>query len=273
MAFFTIDENKCKKDGICVAECPFDIIQLKDGNGYPELITGGEEMCMACGHCVAVCPHGAFSHSMVPIQDSPQIKKERIIDKQEAIQFLRSRRSIRVYQDKAVEKEKIQWLIENARYAPTGGNSQMVEWLVITNKKKIEGLAEHTVDWMNHVLKVAPDSAPYFVRLFTAAWENNVDMVLRDAPALVVAMAPEEVGNGIVDPTIALCYLELAAPTIGLGTCWAGALRRAILNWEPAKEALGLPDGYPHYYPMMLGYTKMKYHRLPERKPAKITWR
>ena len=126
-------------------------------------------MCMACGHCVAVCPHGAFSHSVVPIQDSPQIKKERIIDKQQAVQFLRSRLSIRVYQDKPVEKEKIQWLIENARYAPTGGNTQMVEWLVITDKKQIKELAGHTVDWMNHVLKVAPDSAPYFVRLFAQA--------------------------------------------------------------------------------------------------------
>jgi hypothetical protein len=29
---------------------------------------------------------------------------------------------------------------------------------------------------------------------------------------------------------------------------------------------------YPHHYPMMLGYPKFKYHRLPERKPPKIAW-
>lgn len=273
MKLFTIDENKCKKDGICASECPLNIIRLQDGNGYPELDPGGEEICMTCGHCVAACPHGAFSHSMVPIQDSPPIKKELIINEQQAVQFLRSRRSIRVYQDKAVEKEKIQWLIEIARYAPTGGNTQMVEWLVITNRGKIKELAGHTIDWMRQVLKENPDNAPYFIRLFTDAWDDNFDMVLRNAPALVVAMAPEEVGNGMVDPTLALAYLELAAPTLGLGTCWAGALRRALLNWEPAKEALGLPDGYPYYYPMMLGYPKINYHRLPERKPPKITWR
>jgi nitroreductase/ferredoxin len=272
MELFTIDESKCKKDRICASECPVRIIRLQDGNGYPELIPGGEQICMTCGHCVAVCPHGAFSHSMVPIRDSPAIKKELLISDEQAVQFLRSRRSIRIYQDKPVEKEKIQRLIEIARYAPSGGNSQMVEWMVITDKAKINELAGKTIDWMRHVLKEDPGNAPYFMGLFTTAWDNNSDMVLRNAPVLVVAMAPENVGNGMVDPTLALCYLELAAPTLGLGTCWAGALRRAILNWQPAREAMGLPEGYPYYYPMILGYPKISYHRLPERKPPMIKW-
>jgi nitroreductase len=41
---------------------------------------------------------------------------------------------------------------------------------------------------------------------------------------LVVASAPKEATNGMVDVTLALSYLDLLAPTMGLGTCWAGLL-------------------------------------------------
>lgn len=75
MGLLTIDENKCKKDGICVRECPATIIHLPADDGYPDIVPGGEAMCLVCGHCVAVCPHGALSHSGVPIDDSPRIKR------------------------------------------------------------------------------------------------------------------------------------------------------------------------------------------------------
>ncbi len=95
MGRLIIDDKKCKKDGICVGECPVVIIQLKDGDGLPELVPGNEQNCLECGHCVAVCPHGALSHDQIPVEDCPAIDKERVINQQQATQFLRSRRSIR----------------------------------------------------------------------------------------------------------------------------------------------------------------------------------
>jgi hypothetical protein len=68
-------------------------------------------------------------------------------------------------------------------------------------------------------------------------------------------------------------YLELAALPMGLGTCWAGLLQGVLRSWQHLKEALGIPEEYPHHYPLMLGYPQFKYHRLPERKEPKITWR
>ena len=161
MSLLIIDENKCKKDGICAGECPVAIIQLQEGDGHPELVPGGEAVCLICGHCVAVCPHGALSHEKIPIKDCPSIKKELLINEEQAVQFLRSRRSVRFYKEQPVEKDKIQRLIEIARYAPTGSNSQLVEWLVFTDKAKINKLAELTVDWMRHILKVDPPIRHY----------------------------------------------------------------------------------------------------------------
>jgi nitroreductase/NAD-dependent dihydropyrimidine dehydrogenase PreA subunit len=273
MGFLRIDESKCKKDGICVAECPNLIIRLKDENSVPAIVSGGEEACLICGHCVAVCPHGALSHTRVPLETCPSVEKSLVLDEKQAVQFLRSRRSIRVYKDKAVEKEKIQKLIEIARYAPTGSNSQLVKWHVVTDKEKMRVLSGATVEWMRDVVagKTKRTPLPYMPTVI-AAWEAGLDAVLRNAPALVVAYAPKEASNGMVDLTLTLSYFELVAPTVGLGTCWAGMLQGALLSSPELKKTLGLPAEYPHHYPMMLGYPKFKYHRLPERKPPKITW-
>jgi nitroreductase/NAD-dependent dihydropyrimidine dehydrogenase PreA subunit len=273
MGLLIVDESKCKRDGICAGECPMAIIRLKDGDGFPELVPGGEKMCLACGHCVAICPHGALSHKQVPMEECPAIEKKLAIDEKQAVQFLRSRRSIRFFKEETPDKEKLQRLIEIARYAPTGGNGQLVEWLVLTDRAKIKGLAGTAVDWMRKVLKKAPQSAPPYMPVVVSSWDMGFDAVLRNAPALVVASAPKEANNGMVDVTLALCYFELAAPKLGLGTCWAGLLQGALLSSSLAREALGLPEGHPHYYPMMVGYPKTRYYRLPQRKAPRITWK
>ena len=274
MGLLIVDESKCKKDGICARECPMAIIKLKDKENHPELVPGGEQFCLICGHCLAVCPHGALNHALIPLEDCPPIRRDLAVSEAQAVQFLRSRRSIRFFKDKPVEKEKIQRLIEIGRYAPTGSNSQMVEWLVLTDPGKIKEMARLTVDWMRALIQKNPQGPPApYMPLLVAAWDAGYDAVLRGAPALVVASAPKEAGNGMVDLTLALSYLELAAPTTGIGTCWAGLLQGALLAHLPLKNALGIPAGHSHHYPMMLGYSKAKYFRLPERKPPKITWK
>lgn len=273
MGLLKVDESKCKKDGICASECPTAIIRLRDENSFPAIIAGGEQSCLICGHCVAVCPHGALSHSRVPIETCPPVEKDLVLNEKQAVQFLRSRRSIRVFKDNAVEKEKVQKLIEVARYAPTGSNSQLVEWIVIAGRDKLRALSAMAVEWLRDVVAGKTKRAPLpYMPGIIAAWDVGYDAILRDAPALVVAHASKEANNGMVDLTLALSYLDLAAPAMGLGTCWAGLLQGALLASPDLKQKLGVPAEHPYHYPMMLGYPKFKYHRLPERKPPKITW-
>jgi nitroreductase/NAD-dependent dihydropyrimidine dehydrogenase PreA subunit len=274
MGLLNIDVEKCNRDGFCAKECPSAIIRLEKEGDYPEVASADERACLICGHCVAVCPSGALSHARIPIETCPPIKRKSLIDEEEAIQFLRSRRSIRRFRDRAVEREKIQRVIEIARYAPTAGNTQLVEWSVFTDRDKIKDIARQTVDWMRQALKDDPQSvkAPYIPRV-VAAWDAGHDEILRNAPVLIVASAPKQDLNGMVNLTLSLSYLDLIAPTLGLGTCWAGLIRRALLFCQEVKEAIGLPEGHDHAYLMMLGYPQLKYYRLPERKQPKIHWR
>jgi len=273
VGLLSIDEGLCKGDELCVADCPTAILRIDESKGTPKMIPGGEEMCLRCGHCVAVCPHGALDHAEVPLDGCDPVRKELTIGFEQAVQFLRSRRSVRRFKDRPVERDTLRRLIDVARCAPTASNLQPVEWVVIDGREKVQGLAEQAVGWMRSVLAkdAQPAYAPYLPRL-VAAWDAGSDAVLRDAPCLVIAMAPKEAANGMVDLALALSYLELAAPTLGLGTCWAGLLQGALLSHPPLKGKVGIPAGYPHHYPMMIGYAKPTYHRLPLRKPAKVKW-
>jgi nitroreductase/NAD-dependent dihydropyrimidine dehydrogenase PreA subunit len=274
MSLLTIDKDNCAQDGLCAAECPANIILFKGKNSYPELVPDGETMCLECGHCVAVCPHGALDHAGVPLASCPEIDTTVALSEAHIEQFLRSRRSVRRFKDKAVQPATLQRVIEIARYSPTGSNSQRVEWMVINDKDRLHALSAHVIDWMRGILKADPKSAamPYLPRMIQA-WEAGKDAVLRGAPCLVVAIAPEQARSGMVDLALALSYLELAAPAFGLGTCWAGLLQGAVLSNPGLKATLGIPDDYPHHYPMMIGYSKAKYYRLPERKAPKIWWK
>jgi nitroreductase/NAD-dependent dihydropyrimidine dehydrogenase PreA subunit len=273
MGLLIIDETKCKKDGICVRECPMVIIKLKDGNGFPEMVPGGEAVCNFCGHCVAICAEGALSHAGVPIEKSPLIAKDLQISEEQAVQFLRSRRSIRFFKKQPVEREKLQRLIEIARYAPSGGNLQPVEWTVFTDAERIKEIAGRTVEWMRKLVEKAPQTVPPYIPMMIGAWDMGYNSVTWSAPALIVASAPRETPTGMVDVALALCYLELAAQTFGLGTCWAGVLEGALQGSAEVRELVGLPEGHLYHFPMMIGYPKRKYSRLPERKAPKITWK
>ena len=69
MSLFTVDKEKCKRDGICVSECPMKIIAIKSEDAFPEPVPEAEEFCINCGHCVAVCPHEALSLETMDVQD------------------------------------------------------------------------------------------------------------------------------------------------------------------------------------------------------------
>ena len=274
MAFLTIDETRCKQDGICAAECPRGIITGGDGEEFPRVAKAAEAYCMTCGHCVAVCPHGALSVAGVEVEDCPAVIKELVLSCEQAEQFLRSRRSIRLFKDKAMDRKTLEKLIAVARYAPTASNAQNLQWTVIEGRDKLTPLSQATISWMQGVIDAHPVSpaADYF-RPIVARWSEGVDGILRTARTLIVPSAPKENTNGLVDLTIALSYLELAALPLGVGTCWAGLLRAAMLATPELVASMGIPEGHTWYYPMMIGYPKFRYHRLPERKPPVIHWK
>jgi len=274
MGLFIIDETKCKRDGICVAECPVGILEMKDAGSPPTPIRFADKICIRCGHCVAVCPHGAFSLESMKTEDCPPVDPELLPTARQYAHLARARRSIRVYKKKQVAAATLEGLIKVARYAPTAKNTQQIDWLVVNGKDKIHQLAALSVDWMRVMIaEKSPLVKIYGMSGVVRAWENGVDAVLRGAPALIVAHAPSDYSGGTIDSTIALTTLELAATCSGLGCCWAGFFMVAAANWQPIKDILSMPENHSPFGALMVGYPKFRYWRLPERREPEITWR
>ncbi|MDL2322149.1 nitroreductase family protein [Desulfosarcina sp. OttesenSCG-928-B08] len=272
MTFLMVDKEKCRQDGLCAMDCPAGIIVFNGPGHYPELKPRGEKGCLRCGHCVAVCPHGAMDHAEVSLAQSPAIDPVLAISPAQAEQFLRSRRSVRRFKSRPVDRADLQQVIEIARYAPTAANSQLVRWRVMDDQKQITAIAEKVIDWIRKWLEKDKTSAPPYMVRVIKNWENGVDSIFHSAPCLVVAMAPEAARNGMVDLILSLSYLELAAPGFGLGTCWAGMLQGALKDLPSLRMDLGIPPDFPFYYTLMIGYGAVKYHRLPQRKAPEIIW-
>jgi nitroreductase/NAD-dependent dihydropyrimidine dehydrogenase PreA subunit len=274
MALFSIDQKKCKRDGICAAECPTQIIVQVDKKAFPSLVEKGEELCINCGHCVAVCPYGALSLSTMPLAACPPIQKHLLSDADTLKQFLQARRSIRRYKKKSIPQKILTELIDTARYAPTTHNMQKVHWIVFQNPEDIQNLAAMTVDFLKIALPVLTDESliERFQRVIEA-WNNGIDRVLRNAPHLIAVHSPSDDVFSSTDCASTLTYLELYANAKGLGTCWAGYFTVASNHHEPLIKALDLPAGYKCFGAVMLGYPQYRYHRIPKRNEPIITWR
>ena len=86
MELFQIDIEKCDKDGICAIECPAHIIEMTEQGPAP--VEEAEAFCINCGHCVAICPKGAFSlNTLSPDQCLP-LQKDLNLTLDQAEQFL-----------------------------------------------------------------------------------------------------------------------------------------------------------------------------------------
>ena len=91
---------------------------------------------------------------------------------------------------------------------------------------------------------------------------------------LLQARATAQAGfrNGLTNTDLCFEYAELFAPSIGLGTCWVGYARECAREHPAIAEYLGVPEGRTITGILMAGYSKYKFHRLPERDPLDVVW-
>lgn len=255
----TVNPSLCRKDGACVAVCPSRTLGL-NAEGFPE--ENPERQCILCGHCVAVCACDALTHTGLP-QEALLPALGETPDPATMDAFLMSRRSVREFKDTPVAKETLEALLDVARRAPTASNSQKLHWIVVNDKQKVHALSAETMEWFS-------GSGTYPGML--DQWTKGYDVVLRGAPAVIVACTPAEYLWGKQDCAIALTFLELAAEARGLGVCWAGFLTRIAEVHAPIRHALSVPEGYVVHGGVMLGERKYSYRLIPPRKPLSAHW-
>lgn len=141
---------------------------------------------------------------------------------------IKTRRSMRKYQRKVVEEDKLERVLEAARIAPSATNAQPFRFIVVKTREVREKLrSSYDREWFW--------SAPVIIcacGLKGEAWRRRDGRSYLD-----------------VDVAIAVDHLILAATAEGLGTCW-------IANFDPeeAKRVLGLADDVEPIVMTPLGY-------------------
>lgn len=272
MQLITFDTEKCTLCGICSRICPIFIIAHREKE-YPSLPAEYEAFCTYCGHCEAICPTNAVTiNYQVFLPEDDNSVNGQIINSGLLTKYVQSRRSIRIFKDMPVEKEKISAIFEAVRFAPSGMNAQPVKWLVVNDAEKIKKFADLTIDWMRMMVENGTDhplkhTFPVLVALANA----GLDPICRNSPCVIYAYS--ENASGYTDSIIALTTFDLMAPSFGLGTCWVGLLHRAAVEYKPLRDAIGIPDGFVLQYPMLVGYSKYKFGKIPGKKKADVIWR
>ena len=267
MSLVTIDHTLCRRDGICRAVCPMNLFE-EDNERFPVFRNGAEQNCIACGHCVAVCPTGALGHEQLPLENAPLIDHSLTASAVAVDQLIKGRRSIREFSDEPVGKTLVEEIIDASRFAPSAINRQPVEWLIVHTPAEVKRLAGLVVEY----LRKCGDIGPRYAQIVDL-WDQGGDPILRNAPHLVLVHAPKEWVWSTVDCTIALTQFEMSAVAHGFGTCWAGFLMWAAREHPPIGEALGLPAGNGVFGALMFGLPRYRYHRFPPREQARIEWR
>ena len=154
----------------------------------------------------------------------------------DVLEAIKGRRSIRAFKSQAVSTEMVERLIDAARWAPSAGNIQPWEFIIVRNPEIKRNLAKAALN----------------------------QSFIEEAPVVIVVCADEirsSQGYGfrgktlycIQDTAAATQNIHLAAYSLGLGTCWVGAF-----NEEEARKILEIPQGVRPVAIIPVGYPAEK---------------
>ena len=138
-----------------------------------------------------------------------------------------NRRSIRRYSAEPVPDTAVNQILEAARMAPSGSNTQPWHFIVVRSEERRRAIAEvsHHQAWMVE--------APVHI---VCVGDIRCRIPAYDGPVLDESSALPDLKQVIRDMAIAVEHLVLEATSLGLGTCW--------IAWFTQKEiraVLGIP--------------------------------
>lgn len=162
-----------------------------------------------------------------------------------------NRRSVRAFSSQAVSDEELEKLIDAARWAPSAGNIQPWQFIIVRDAKIKHGLCEAALD----------------------------QTFIEKAPVVVVVCADPQRSakryrsRGInlyclQDTAAATQNMLLTAQTMGLATCWVGAFHE-----EEARKVLRIPEGVRPVAIVPVGHAAEKPRARPRRPMNEIIHR
>ena len=140
----------------------------------------------------------------------------------DVFEAIQERRSIRSYQDKPVEREKLEIILEAGRLAPSARNVEPWHFIAVTNAEKRKALSGGT--WAKFLVQ---------------------------SPLVIVACGDKKASPDwyAIDVALAVENMVLTAVSLGLGTCCVGSF-----NEKDVKTTLKIPENFEVLVMLAVGY-------------------
>lgn len=292
VAEIIINDELCNGCGLCVSVCK-DFSLIIENN---KVVKSTKPLfgCLACGHCMAICPTGAIAingRTLSPndLFDIPT--KKSITSYEQLLALFQRRRSIREFKDKNVEPELIEKILAAAKTSPMGLPPSDVNVLILNGKEKTRTFAE---DFSNYLKSLRFMTSKIFLALMRPFWgkendelfknfinplfyayidemDNGNNHILYDAPLAIYFYGSPY--SDPADPVIAATYAMIAAESLGLGTCMIGGIHPFIQSGKRAKkfrETHGIKFKSKEGLFLIIGYPAVKYQKGINRSFASI---
>jgi nitroreductase/NAD-dependent dihydropyrimidine dehydrogenase PreA subunit len=301
MGVIEVDAEACTSCGLCVDNCPFRCWTMEEG-GHPELKE--EYECFSCFNCMVVCPVDALSIAETyhvvdgfwatephPLPAKMPLKprdKEGNLDEWNAVErAVLRRRSVRNYTDEPVPDHLIRRVLEAGRFAPSAGNCQPWEFIVITDKAMIAKMDEGTWamingvrgmykndDMVSHLEGMAESSPGTFdPRLILGGMGAIVGKHLPpslNAPCAILLVGDARAISG-PQLNIGICgqNMNLVANSLGIKACWNGFLAAGA---SAVADQLDLKPNWSVITSLVLGWPAFKQEGIVPREYRPVKW-
>lgn len=273
-----IDLESCSRCGLCHEVCVAGVIAKG-----PKLNAAEEDICFECGHCVAICPDNAITvvgfadGNGMPAESGPPISPNAMRS------MLHARRSCRSFKPGPLSDDDLSRLVEAASLAPSSHNSRAITAHVYDDPATLEKIRRRTLNFYR------PALLAFRTRSFRTVWkalgldphefflyrygleevilpERTGDMILYNAPTLILFTAPRFNPMNIGDGWIAAQTAALYAETLGIGTCYNGYVNMAV-NMDPIlRRIMKIPLRRSVAGVLLAGYPNREYRREAPRK-------
>jgi len=185
------------------------------------------------------------------------------------IEIIKTRRCVREFKKDAISDEDIKFLIDCARYAPSGFNMQPWNFLVIKNRDLLQKLSESGKKAMIPILEPMKNTSKK-ASDFLGFLKTKGTSLFYDAPVLIIILGNKNAPTADFDCAMAAQNMMLVAHSKGIGSCWIGGLLPALMDEKILKE-IGAPQGYKAVAPLIFGYPKGR-TATPEKIEPEVKW-
>jgi len=274
----SINKEKCIGCKLCVHDCQCSDIKIENEKAVPL-----NNVCLSCGHCVAICPQNAVSLNEYNMDEVIEYNKDTFhINPESVLNAIKFRRSTRNFKNTPVEKNILEKIIEAGRFTPSGGNRQPLSFIVVRDNMDI--LTRTTLDVLNDMgCRYVPDiNDPLDSnrRRYATMWKmmhrqyanKGIDLLFFNAPAMIIILSDNNLSlNPLVDGGLAASNMQTMADASDLGVCFNGFFKFAYDD-ERIRTLLNISDSKTVVTSLLLGYTDNRYCRTVPRKEAEVNW-